>query len=351
VIRARKASWRLTFIAWGIVLVVWSVLTVALDYDLLVLINRLGGERHRLLVLALALMIALPLLVDFVRNVPRYRHLWQRRQGRDRSTTAWAEQVPSTTPRRFRSSPGSPELTWRERAIVEQGQLAFGDVVRHGDLLSVRFDASWGETITSLPVPAFGAPPREGERAPLLFEPKARIGVAPTLQQLEFMTSQPADKRVSLPAGQVAHQLPSELTVPVYSTLHLVERSSKPNSAQVGELQLSGDRLTLALGHAEPVTVRLDQPLRVELSAYLRTDGTAELNVFVEPRASGAYRASKHTALQFKTELPQGQVDRSLPLAWADACYVASEQLAPLWRKIVEAASEHQDDLSASVVL
>lgn len=340
-----RASWRLTFTAWSLVLAAWAAMTISLDYDALVFIRRLMGEHGRLPVMLLAAVIALPLFVDALQNLPRYRRRWLERVRHDPALSSWSATVPSSTPRLFREGDGAP-LTWRERSIVEQGQLAFGRIEHHGDLQSVRFEAPWGDTIASRPVLMSGERPREGSRAPLLFEPGAHVGVAPSLLGLRFLAQTPRDERPLLRVDARPVSPPTKLEVPVCATLHPVERMSRYRPTNVGTLSFDGAKLTLSQGDAT-VTVRLDKPFRVELSASLLVGGRCELNVRIEPRATGAYRAREQAVLELKTELPQARVDRRIARAFSDASYVAPADFDALWRVVVTAAGD--DELTALV--
>lgn len=343
-----RASWRLTFTAWSIVLVCWAVMTVSIDYDALVLLRRLMGEHGRAPVMLLAAVIALPLIIDAVQNLPRYRRRWLERVRHDPALSIWSSAVPTSTPRVFRETDESAPLTWRERSIVEQGQIAFGRVEHHGELLSVRIDAAWGDTIASRPVAMRGERPRAGSRAPLLFEPGAHVGVAPSLLGLSFLAQAPADERPALQRSDAVRPTVSALDVPVRATLHPVERMSRYHATDVGELSFDGAKLTLSQG-GKLAVVRLDKPFRVELSAFLLLGGQCEVNVRIEPRAHSAYRAGEQDVLELKTELSQRRVDRRLACAWVDASYVAPGDFDALWRVIVAAADDAE--LTASVAV
>lgn len=233
-------------------------------------------------------------------------------------------------PRRFKHE-GGPELTRRERTIVEQGQLIFGAIEHHGELTSVGATTPWGQTIASRPVVIAGARPREGERAPLLFEAGARVGVAPTLHELNYYGAEAEDRRPPLQPLAPPATPTGSMSLSVHATLHPVHRVSGARDTEVGELVFDGDKLTLQLGDAEPSTLRLSQPFRVELSTHLLPDGRAELNVALEQRTHGAYRAGDPHPVTFKTELDQNRVDRDVPTQWCDAGYLQSEDFDRLW--------------------
>lgn len=331
---AKKGSWRLTFTVWTIVLMVWGIVTLTIDYDTLVVIRDLFGRRWQGPALALGVVILGPMLVDALRNGLIHRR-GLRASPLD-AAAGWTDEVPAVTPRKFR---GEIELTWRERAIAEQGQLAYGTVVHHGELSSVQFDTPWGDTIGSRPVAAPEPRPREGSRAPLLFEPGAHVGVAPSLLGLSFLRATTSDQRPALtptPAGASD----AEMVAPLMATLHPVERMSRYRAVDVGELSLDKGKLTLTPCAAEPVTVLLDSPFRVELSVFLLPEGRAELNVRIEPRTHTAYRASVVTPLQLKTEIAQARVDRRVDRGWVDACYIAPQDFDELWSAIVDAADD-----------
>ncbi len=351
----RRSRWRLTLTVWSLVLAAWAVLTISLDYEALVLIRRLVGEHGFAPILALAAVIVLPVLIDAARNLPRYRRRWLERARRLETLDRWSAAVPSTTPRVFRLAPGATlgELTWREKSIVEQGQLAIGQIEQHGALTSVRYEAPWGDVIASRPVAARGTTPRPGMRAPLLFEPGAHVGVAPTLLGLSFAVTPPTDQRTLLAPAHTAappsHPTPRHaLRVPAFATLHPIERMSRYLSADVGELSLVGPKLTLTLGE-NTSSVSLDKPFRVELAVHLLAAGLAEVTVHVEPRASGAYRAGSLAGVRFKTELPQKRLGARLPTAWIDACYLQPSDFDTLWAAIVARADDAE--LTASVAL
>src|SRR5690606_9041323 len=118
--------------------------TLLIDKETLLVVRRIVGEQGRLPVLILAVIVVGPLLIDAVKNASRYR--WRGERRRD-AVTSWAASPPATTPRRFRAGAAKADLTWRERAIVEQGQLAHGTVLHHGELTSVRYAAPWGDVI------------------------------------------------------------------------------------------------------------------------------------------------------------------------------------------------------------
>jgi hypothetical protein len=342
---ASKSSWRLTFTVWSVVLVVWAAVTLLIDYDTLLAIREL--VRGRAPIAVLAAIIAIPVLVDATRNFTRQWAARQRHAGRARASevTSWGTVVPATTPRQFRGDARS-ELTWRERAIVEQGQLAYGIVHHHGELSSVRFEAPWGDVIGSRPVRAVKPRPREGSPAPLLFEPGALVGVAPTLLGLELERSEPPDLRRELEVAPLG-EAPASLTTALLPTLHPVERMSRYRTMDVGMLELGDGRLSLAPSAGDPVTVRLDQPFRVEAKTHLLDPERAELVLRIEPRTNTAYRAGNAAPLVLKTELPQRRIDRGVPIGWCDACYVSPDDFDALWCAIVSAADD--DELTRAV--
>jgi hypothetical protein len=349
----RRASWRLTFVAWSLVLLLLAIVTSTIDYDTLVLIRELAGKQGNGAIALVALVIALPVLIDAVRNAPSYRQLWKRTSVRDRLRSSWSSRASGTTPRRCRQSAGSAsKLTWRERAIVEQGQLAYGVVEHHGHLSSVRYDAPWGEVIASRPVVVGEGRPREGSPAALLFEPGALVGVAPTLRGIDFYSADARDERVALSHSEPisnGHPPPLARTMLVHATLHPVQRLSRYNSAEVGELSFDGVTLTLSQSGTEPSSVRLDKPFQVALSTFVLSGGRAELNVRIEPTASSAYRAGDRKPVQFKTELAQGRIARGLQTSWCDACYLEPRDFDALWAAIVDGADD--PTLTASVSL
>lgn len=332
---ASKASWRLTFTVWSLVLVLWAVVTIVIDYDTLVVIRNLIGTRGRVPVIVLAVVVGLPMLVDVVRNASRNQRGRRKRDWND-ATSRWETSTPAMTPRRC--SDATVDLTWRERAIVEQGQLAYGVVVHHGELTSVRYLAPWGDEIASRPVVA-KTRPREGVLAPLLFEPGAHVGVAPSVLGLAFLVPPADDLRSTLQPTSVDVEEAS-FTATVAATLHPVERLSRYCTADVGEVTLSDGKLTVAPLSSEPTTVRLDKPFRVELSVFLLAGARAELNMTIEPRTHSAYRAGDSVSITLKTELPQARLSRRLPQAWVDACYVQPAHFDTLWRAIVSYADD-----------
>lgn len=346
--RTLRGSWKLTFVAWSGLLLVWSIVTVALDEHSLRWLRRLGVERSDVAVPIIALVIGLPLAVDMARNVQRTYQIWKRRAATLTPMANWKPRVPAYVPRRFKQE-GGPELTRRERTIVEQGQLVYGAVEHHGDLTSVRATTPWGQSIASRPVVITGARPREGERAPLLFEAGARVGVAPTLHDLTYFGAEAEDRRPPLLPLDLPTMQSDTMSWPVHATLHPVHRVSGARDTEVGELTFDGDKLTLQLGDAEPITLRLSQPFRVELSTHLLPDGRAELNIALEQRTHGAYRAGDPHPVQLKTELEQGRVDRAVPTDWSDAGYLASADFDRLWPLVLT----HTDDasLTAKVAL
>ena len=333
---------------------VWIVLMMVLDRDALLLLYDLVGRDQTGVVVTLSLIVGFPLLIEAARNAPRYHRLWKTRALRDPAVARWTTDVPAATPRRFRVRGRVGELTWRERAIVEQGQLAIGRIERHGALCSVRYDAPWGEAIASLPTAVDGAPPAEGTPAPLLYEPHTSMGVAPSLVGVDFFVPDAGDQRAALTAidteaRKTARGVRGPTTLPVCATLHPVERMARHRSVEVGTLSLSEEQMTLTLGHAEPITVRLDRPFRVEVATYLRADGQAELSVSFEPRTTSAYRTGEQVPLRLKTELPQGRIDRSVPVGWMDAGYIARTDFDRLWEVVVAATGD--STLSAHVAL
>jgi hypothetical protein len=342
--RARKASWRLTFTAWSTLLAVLGILTVTLGRRSLLLIERLVGQHDGWPIAVIAALVGLPLLVDAVRNVPHYRGVVRRRVLAGAAQT-WSAAVPAPVPRRYRVRDGA--LTRRERVLVEQGQLGFGVVHRHGEHFSVHLTAPWGAKIGSMPVRPAGSPPREGSLAPILFDAGEHTGVAPSLLGLEFFAAPAADLRTILTASARRTEA-RNLVAPLWSTLHPLERLGHERDKAVGELTLADQRLTLA-GLGDPITVRLDRPVRVELAVELRDDGNAELHVLVEPADDSAYRGPRRAALAFKTELPQRRIDRGVPQAWVDACYLAPDDFDALWPAIVAAAGDAALDTRVSL--
>ncbi len=340
-----KTSWRLTFFVWTTVFVVWALVTALIDYNTLRWIQQLTGTERSTPVTFLALVIALPVLVDAIRNATRNRHRLTARSRSRLGEASWSTAVPAPTPRRSRGS--DEQLTWRERAIVEQGQLGYGMVQHHGDLTSVQLQSAWGDTIGSRPVSATEPRPRHGALAPLLFEPGAHVGVAPTLLGLEFVQTAAADNRTDThfdDGEQVtATDLSSGLSAwgaRLVATLHPVERLSRYRNAEVGELRLQNDKLTLSPQNAEPVTIALTQPFRVELHAYPLDERRIELHLRVEPRGHAAYRTGEQLALCVKTELSQLQVHSRIPIGWRDACYVAQDDFTRLWRSLLTASND-----------
>jgi hypothetical protein len=344
---ASKASWRLTFTVWSAVLVLWAVVTILIDYNTLLFIRKIVGEHGRAPIVVLAVVIVLPMLVDAVRNASRHRSVRRSQAWRDDPTSSWRQAVPAMTPRRFRSrDDAEANLTWRERAIVEQGQLAYGSVLHHGALSSVRYVASWGDEVASRPVAAAEPRPREGSRAPLLFEPGAHVGVAPTLLRLEFRVGESHDTRPALEARSTVSG-PDALSLPLVATLHPVERMSRYVTTNVGELELADGQLTLTPASGDPTSIRLDKPFRVEASVFLLADNRAELNLLLEPRTHTAYRAGEIVPISFKSELAQERIDHRLPQAWKDVCYLEPKDFDALWSAIV---SFDDDSTSTSCV-
>ncbi len=343
---ASKTSWRLTFAVWSALLVLWGVVTVLIDRDALLLIRELVGEHGRSPIVVLAAVIIVPVLADAWRNGSRSKGLWRHRSLRRSASARWQSDAPAMTPRRFRAGARQAQspLTWREKAIVEQGQLAYGTVHHHGELTSVQYDAPWGDVIASRPVAACSSRPREGSRAPLLFEPGANVGVAPSLVGLEFLVTPMSDTRRVLPLDTRsddtrAHET-NALSLPIMATLHPVERLSRYCAGDVGQLEFGDERLCLTPVSGEPTTVRLDRPFRVEASVFLLADGRTELNLRIASRTHSAYRAGDSEVIELKTELPQARVDRHLPETWQDACYLGTENFDALWSVLVSASDD-----------
>lgn len=309
--------------AWSALLVVWAVVTAAMDYDTLVVVRRLVGERGHGAIALIAGVIALPLLIDASRNVHRIYRLVRRRSQQAGRETVWSSDVPIATPRRFRLAEArTPDqvLTRRERVVVEHGQLAMGTVQHHGELTSVRYRAPWGRELTSRPVVVDRERPREGELAPLLFEADTRMGVAPTLHGLSFRVPRVTDDREPL-----APHLPEPLPAPatsfdhaVHASLHPIERASGTRPTEVGRLTLQAERLTLSFADTEPITVRLDRPFVASCTVHLLPGSAAEVSLSVEPKIEGAYRGAHPRPLCVKTELPQRRVDVGAEQGWRD---------------------------------
>jgi hypothetical protein len=348
--RVRRGTWKLTFVAWSSLLVIWAVVTAAMDFDTLAVARWIARQRSDWAIAAIALLVALPLIVDAGRNVHRTYRLYKRRSRQERGGTQWSQQVPTVTPRRFRGE-GLADLTRRERMILEQGQIGTGLVTHHGELTSVRFETPWGRTIASRPVEARGERPREGAAAPLLFEPGARMGVAPSLHGLEFVSPKAEDRRESgdaiAPRAEPTRVAPAGWEAAVHASLHPVERASGTASTEVGRLAFDGDKLTLTLERAEPVSLRLDRPFRVTLSCWLLPDGMAELDVALEPQTQSAYRAGDEKPLRFKTEISQARLASHLDQARHDDALIAPDDFEAIWGRIVTMS---EDDRLASIV-
>jgi hypothetical protein len=346
--RIRRGNWKLTFVAWGAVLAVWAVVTAIIDEDTLRVVRRLAGERGHGAIVLIGLVIGLPLLVDVAANVHRTYRLWHRRAVLDADAANWASEVPTNTPRRFRG-PDDLSLTRRERSIVEQGQLGFGEVQHHGELASLHYVAPWGATITTRPMPAAARPPA-GSRSPILFEHGARMGVAPQLQELSFLAAPAGDERCELSAPAAATGRPSPnaaFALTLHASLHPVERASGSADTAVGALCFDSGALATTFDKGTTASVRLDKPFCVSLSAHLLGAGTAELNVTVLAAAPSAYRAERPRVLHFKTELPQRQVARHLDQRWVDAPMLRARDFAVLWRTLLCHAED--SELAASV--
>ena len=340
--KPRKASWKLTFGVWSSVMLVWAILTVALNHDLLLVLKRLSDDNGSHVTWAVALLIGLPVLLDAARNMPRYRRRWR---ARGSGLMAWQPQVPATTPRRFETE---HKLTRREQAVVEQGQLAFGRVERHGAMASVRYDPPWGQPVSSMPLEVL-EPPTAGAMASLLFEPGSAVGLAPSLRALKFLRAPPEDLRLAEVPVSTADSLPapsvrstqSPRCCKVLATLHPVERFHGSRDAEVGELTCNNQRLTLTMGEREPCTIRLDRPVVVTLSVHLLSDDLLELCVRLSPRRQSAYRNPERHTLCFKTELRQRQVGRAVERRWTDAVYLSPRDFTALWPAIQSAGCDH----------
>lgn len=94
--RTLRGSWKLTFIAWSGLLLIWSIVTVALDEDSLRLLRRLGVERSDVAVPIIALVIGLPLAVDMTRNLQRTYRIWKRRAATQTPEADWNRSSPPT---------------------------------------------------------------------------------------------------------------------------------------------------------------------------------------------------------------------------------------------------------------
>jgi len=326
--RVRRGTWKLTFVAWSGLLLLWAVVTAVMDHDTLVVVRRFAGERGDGAIALIAGIIGLPLLIDAARNVHRVYRLHRRRFQQDTRDASWSKDVPVATPRRFRESAETTSeraLTRREKVLVELGQLAIGVVEHHGEFTSVRYRAPWGRELTSRPVIVEGVRPEDGEPAPLLFEPDTRMGVAPTLFGLLFLVPRIADER-----GAVAPYLPPERGEPpaafdhaVHASLHPIERASGTRPTEVGQLVLRDGALTLSYLDADPVSLRLDRPFVASCAVYLLPGSMAELTLTLEPKVEGAYRGATPRALRVKAEIPQRRVDGSVERAWRDVPHMS----------------------------
>ena len=312
-------------------LAAWALVTATTDRSSLVMIRRVIGEHDLLAAGVVAAVIVVPVAVDAWRFLPRYGRRWLART-RGGNESAWAAEVPLQGPRVFRA--GKAELSWRERAIVEQGQYAVGRVVHHGDLTGVRFDAPWGDTIASRPVSHRGERPPAETPLALLYEPGAHVGVAPSLLDLAFLQPVIVDSRKPLASTtRSASPTPTPLTVPLVATLHPVERMARYLDAHLGDLTIDDDRITLH--GADRTWAMLHDKASMRVSACLLPGKRAEVTIEITHQRDGAYRAHDDDPLRFKTELPQRRLSPALPLAWSDAPYISEADFNHIWPHLV----------------
>ncbi|MEM1032560.1 MAG: hypothetical protein AAF928_02990 [Myxococcota bacterium] len=339
--RSVRGSWKLTFIVWSGLLLVWAFVTVALDEQSVRLLRRLGASRWEVAVALVALAIGLPLLIDARRNVLRTYRQWKRR-ATPVSGAEGSDEVPAHVPRRFRGAEMAhhDDLTRRERSLVEHGQLLFGTVVHHAELTSVRATTPWGVEVWSRPVVVDGSRrPAPDTRAALVVEAGAKMGVAPALHHLRFIDGPPCDHRGPLaPQPKPAPCGPFEAAV--HTTLHPLHRVAGAAPTEIGTIDFDGDTLTLHAGAAAPVAIRLSRPFTVKLSVQLLHHDRAELNLAVEQFSVGAYRAPRTERLQVKAELDQARLSAELPLGWCDATYLRGEDFDRVWRILAASASD-----------
>lgn len=312
-----------------------------MDRELLRWVKRFAGERGGAVLLAVGAAVIVPLAIDVARNVRRTHRDW-REGGVDPLGGDTTHEVPVPTPRRFREGDGEP-LTRREKTIVAHGQLALGEVVHHGPLTSVRYEAPWGATITSRPVEVEPRP-RDGASAVLVFEPGARVGVAPALHRVVFDAAVTKDGRPAKVAGREAKG--GAWQAQVHATLHPVERFAHTGDTTVGELRLEASRLRMRLGDVQR-ELRLDRPFTVVLTCQPLPADRVELCVELTPKEGGGYRATEADAWRIKTELPQRRVAASVAVAWRDGGYLAAHDFERLWGALL--AHADQPELSWQV--
>lgn len=206
------------------------------------------------------------------------------------------------------------------------------------------YAASWGQLIASLPSAVEGPQPLAGSEAALLFEGAARTGVAPTLLGVEFFFRAAQDIRQSLAPAE-RRDGPNRLTAAVLRTL------AGDQDDGVGELSLEDDQLTLLTDDAEPISICLQRPIRVDISTSLRADDLAEVNIRVEQRDHSAYRAESGSGLRFKTVLPQKCVSSSVASEWVDAAYITPGDFEQLWQTLVGASGDCADELASALAM
>ncbi len=195
--------------------------------------------------------------------------------------------------------------------------------------------------------------PRLGDALILLHDPisPSRV-VAPSLLDITFEPGQLApDKRAPLPTSRRIHHeciLPTPKTLTLFSTLHPLDqpwwnkiqtrRHPHTEVGHIGELILGpGAALQLHNPNHPPILLRLDRPFVVDISVWLTSEQTAELNLTLRPQGAppGA------STIQLRTELPQQNLSPALPLKQEQHPYLDPHQFALLWDMICFHANLH----------